>query len=108
MKIIVNNGNFPFGLSETAYQFLKLDWQKLVIWPLERAGAGMSKVIEPMGMKYFNDRTNPKLIKCVEKLGNKAGVPGTNLYIAEIPDGSVWYIEIDESGSEKLRYTALT
>lgn len=47
------------------------------------------------------DRTCPKLIKVVEKLGKKANGRSASLSIVEIPDGVEW--EIDEyDGSETI------
>mgnify|MGYP000967114116 FL=1 len=39
-----------------------------------------------MGLEFYDDRTNPKLIKCVEKLGDRANGEYSKLKIIEIPD----------------------
>ena len=75
MKIVVNRRYGGFSLSKEAYEQLGLEW-------------------DGFGFAYDNDRTNPKLIEVVEKLGKKANGQCANLEVVEIPDGIDW--EIDE------------
>lgn len=103
-KVVINDGLINYGLSKEAYDFLGLDWEREVIWPVERISPGMTseKYFVPAGMAYKNDRTNPKLVACVEKLGEKAGVPGTYFQIVEIKDGDTWEIVCRELGGEEI------
>jgi hypothetical protein len=83
-KVIINNCYGGFSLSEEAYKFLSLEWDRF-------------------GYKYNDKRDDPKLIECVEKLGEKANGRCAELKIVEIPedveyqikeyDGSEWIAE---------------
>ena len=75
MKVVINACYGGFGLSEEAYKFLGLKWDKY-------------------GYDFCDDRTNPKLVECVEKLGKKANGQSAELKVVEIPDGIDW--ELDE------------
>jgi hypothetical protein len=69
MKIVINNCFGVFSLSEEAYEELGLKWD----------GAGY---------EFSEDRTNEKLIKCIEKIGaEKASGQLAKLKIIEIPNG---------------------
>lgn len=72
MKVVINSCFGGFNLSEKAEDYL-----------------GCS------GFDYRDDekRTDPKLIKCVEKLGASANGMGADLKIVEIPDGVEYVIE---------------
>jgi hypothetical protein len=76
MKIVVNRCYGGFGLSEEAYKELGLKWDKY-------------------GYAYneYEKRTDPKLIACVEKLGEKANGELAKLEIVEIPNNIDWTIE---------------
>ena len=74
MKIVINDDYGGFGLSEKAYEFLGLKWDRY-------------------GYEYGNDRSNPKLVECVEKLGEKASGALSKLRVVEIPDGIEYTIE---------------
>ena len=80
MKIVINKCYGGFKLSPRAYEYLGLEW-------------------DGYGFKYNCDRTNPKLIECVEKLGNDASGSYSRLQIIEIPDNVEWDIE-DNDGYE--------
>ena len=90
MKVVVNDGLVNYGLSELAYKELGLDWERLVVWPMERQIPGYKGLLA--GMAYAYDRTNPKLVACVEKLGDLAGVRGTFLMVIEFPDDKTYEI----------------
>lgn len=84
MKVVVNKCYGGFSLSEKAYEFLGLEWD----------GYGYA----------YNDydlRTDEKLIKCVETLGNKASGRFANLKVVEIPDDVEWEIDYYD-GIEKI------
>ena len=69
MKIVVNNGFGGYGLSKLAYKELGIEW-------------------DGFGYAFDEDRTNEKLIKCVEKIGEKvASGELATIRVIEIPDG---------------------
>lgn len=70
MKIVINTCYGGFELSEEAKSFLGCDTSD----------------------SYCNDRSNPKLVECVEKLGEKASETCSRLKVVEIPDGVDWEI----------------
>lgn len=75
MKIVINTqGNF--SLSKKACEFLGI--------PCEKGGR-----------EFFEEdkRIDPKLIECVEKLGEKANGCGSRLKVVEIPDDVNWVIK---------------
>ena len=75
MKVVLNKCYGGFSLSKEAYKYLGLKW-------------------DGYGYKYseYDKRTDPKLIKCVEKLGEKANGRYADLRVVEIPDDVVWEI----------------
>ena len=73
MKIVVNKCYGGFGLSEAAYNFLGLEWD----------GYGYADI----------PRNDPKLVECVETLGDKVNGRCAQLCITEIPDDIDWVIE---------------
>ena len=87
MKIVVNRCYGGFSLSQKAYEFLGLKWDYL-------------------GFEYRDHdlRTDPKLIECVETLGEDANGRWAVLEVVEIPDNISW--EIDEyDGVETIHET---
>lgn len=76
MKIVINDEHGGFGLSKKAYEFLGMQWD----------GYGH-------GDKYDDDRSNPKLVNCIEALGRKANGYCSHLKVVEIPDDVKWQIE---------------
>jgi hypothetical protein len=74
MKIVINKCYGGFGLSKEAYEYLGLEWDEF-------------------GFEFIDDRTNEKLIKCVEELGEKANGKFAKLKIVEIPDDTEFEIE---------------
>lgn len=73
-KIVINKCYGGFGLSKDAYEFLGIKW-------------------DGFGFDFENDRENPKLIECVEKLKEKANGNYAKLKIVEIPDDIEYTIE---------------
>jgi hypothetical protein len=77
MKIVLNKCFGGYGLSKLAYKELGLEW-------------------DGFGYAYDDaeERTNKKLIKCIEKIGEKAA-SGELAYlrIIEIPDGIEFEID---------------
>lgn len=123
MKIVINRCYGGFGLSQKAYE-------KLIEYGVpgrpyveqERGADGLYKpqpandgeVIFTSGMKHEkyweiwirqdNSRTDPRIIRVVEELGEAANGPHAKLAIVEIPDGVQW--EIDEyDGIESIHET---
>jgi len=99
-KVVVNDGLVNYGLSEEAYKFLGLDWERLVVWPIQRNNPDYQGLYA--GMAYQHDRSNPKLVECVEKLGIQAGVPGTYLIIVDVQDRDDWEIVPRVLGGEDI------
>ena len=71
MKVVINTCFGGFSLSEEACAYLH--------------------ITNPF--TYDDDRTNPALIECVEKLGNAANGKYAKLKVVEIPDNIHWEIE---------------
>jgi len=84
MKIAINTCFGGFSLSKEAYDYLGLEWDNY-------------------GYKYDNknERSNIKLIECIEKLGEKANGLYANIKIIEIPDNIKYYI-YDYDGKETI------
>lgn len=84
MKIVLNKCYGGFSLSEKAYEFLGLEWDKY-------------------GFEYsdYSKRTDKKLIECVETLKEEANGKYSKLKVVDIPDDIEWIIE-DYDGIETL------
>jgi hypothetical protein len=104
MKIVINDGIGIYGLSEKAYKFLGLDWQNLVVAPMERQQPGISREISLIGFAYFDSRTDTKLVECVEVLGLDAGWEGSHLVVVNVDTNREWVIERDDYGWERIKY----
>ncbi len=76
MKVVINSCYGGFGLSKKAYEFLGIPWD----------GYGYSH-------SSYDERSDPKLVDCVEKLGESANGRFANLLVVEIPDDVEWHIE---------------
>ena len=84
MKKVVLNGCFGgYGLSKEAYDFLGIPW-------------------DGYGYDFIDDRENPKLIECVETLGEKASGYYAGLYVEEYDDYNYTYTIDEYDGSESL------
>ena len=73
MKVVINGCYGGYSLSDEALAYLGI----------------------PGGSRYAydGDRTNPKLVECVEKLGEAASHGlGSSLYVVEVPDDVKWTI----------------
>lgn len=87
IKVAINTINGGWELSKEAYEFLGLEW-------------------DDCGCAYENmdskTRTDPKLIKCIETLGDKVnGWVGSKIKIVEIPDDIDFWI-IEDYGKEHI------
>ena len=82
MKVVINTCYGGFGLSKEAYKELGLE------------GDGY-------GDEFKHDRSNPKLVEIVEKLGSRANGDVALLKVVKIPDGIEWYIR-DYDGRESI------
>jgi len=93
MKLVLNKYYGGFSLSKKAYKYMgRSDWD-------EDRGYGYSELSVEV-------RSDPKLVKCVEKLGAEANGLFASLKVVEIPDGvEVEIEEYDgwESAHEKHR-----
>lgn len=85
MKIVINGCYGGYGLSKAAYEELGLEW-------------------DDYGFEFIDQRDNPKLVACVEKLGAAASATHAQLYVVEIPDDVDWYIS-DYDGVESIEET---
>ena len=75
MKVVINRCYGGFSLSKAAYNYLGLEW-------------------DGFGFAYRYDRTNPKLIECLETIGCEVASGGlADLKIVEIPDDVKWELE---------------
>jgi hypothetical protein len=84
MKVVINRCYGGFGLSKAAYEFMGLEW-------------------DGFGNYFGKDRTDPKLIECVETLGSKvASDRYAALEIVEIPDDISWHIH-EYDGYESIK-----
>lgn len=63
-EIVLNKCYGGYSLSKLAYEFLGLEWDNY-------------------GYAFQHDRTNPKLIQCIEELGDLANGECSNLVIEE-------------------------
>ena len=83
MKVVINGCYGGYSLSDEALAYLGI----------------------PGGNRYAydNDRTNPKLVECVEKLGTEVASHGfgSYLYVVEVPDDVKWTIT-DYDGMEQV------
>lgn len=82
MKVVINGCYGGYSLSDEALAYLGI----------------------PGGSRYAydDDRTNPKLVECVEKLGEAASHGlGSSLYVVEVPDDVEWTIT-DYDGIEQV------
>jgi len=102
-KVIIADNVGGYWLTELAYEYLGLDWNELVVYPIERAAPGFTNENTPKGFYGWerNMRTDPKLVKMVESLGEHAG---NHLVVVNVKDGREWDIEADEVGWEKIIY----
>jgi hypothetical protein len=99
-RVVVNDGLINYGLSELAYKELGQDWEREVVWPIQRINPEYVGLYA--GMAYKDDRSNPELVACVEKLGESAGVPGTYFIIVDVQDNDSWEIVPRVMGGEDI------
>lgn len=82
MKVVINGCYGGFSLSDEALAYLGIP-----------GGSRFS---------YDDDRANPKLVECVEKLGEAVNHDSaTYLYVVEVPDDVKWTIT-DYDGIEQV------
>tara|TARA_R110000868_G_scaffold270804_1_gene530248 strand:- start:1659 stop:1934 length:276 start_codon:yes stop_codon:yes gene_type:complete len=89
MKIVINTCFGGFSLSKEAYKFLGLEW------------------IGKFGFAFFDERTNHKLIECVEQLGKAANGEYSDLKVVEIPDDIEYSIK-EYDGKEHIAQSHTT
>lgn len=100
MKVVINKCHGGFGFSKEAYDYLGLEWD----------GYGFvgyfSKIYDVLFSEdeeykkglwckdwYKLLRCHPKVIECVETLGEEvASGGGSELKVVEIPDGIEWFV----------------
>ncbi len=83
MKAVINTCYGGFSLSEEAYKFLGLEW-------------------DGYGYRYQEriERTDSKLVECVETLGHKANGRFASLKVVEIPDNTTDWRMTEYDGTE--------
>lgn len=89
MKVVINTCYGGFNLSEKAANFIGLEVLKDPVWGTLVIGAGSL------------DRSDPKLIECVETFGEEANGEYAKLEVVEIPD-DVEYEITNYDGSETI------
>lgn len=77
MKMVINTSYEHYCLSPKAYEYLGLEW-------------------DFNGYAYYGDRTNPKLISCIETLGEEASWCGSKLRVVDVPDDVDLIFERDD------------
>jgi hypothetical protein len=84
MKVAYNNCFGGFSLSKDAYDHMGIEW-------------------DGYGFAFSRDdkRTDPRLIECIETLGDKANGQCACLRIEEIPDGAEFEIT-EYDGNESV------
>lgn len=85
MKVVINRCFGGFSLSKAAFKELGLPW----------GGYGSLTETEIK-------RDDPRLIACVEKLGEAANGDYAKLSVVEIPDDVEWFID-EYDGNETIR-----
>lgn len=95
MKIVLNKDYGGFSISDTACEFLGL--------PLTHKHYS-SSLVSNCNYYFDDDRSNPQLIECVEKLGSLASGAFAALEIVEIPDETTDYYINDYDGLETVFY----
>ena len=82
MKVVINGCYGGYSLSDEALAYLGIP-----------GGSPFA---------YDNDRANPKLVECVEKLGEAVNRDSaSSLYVVEVPDDVKWIIT-DYDGVEQV------
>jgi hypothetical protein len=104
IKVVINDTIGCYGLSEKAYDFLGLNWENDVVAPLERVSPGISQLYPLLGFAYQDERTNHKLVECVETLGTVAGWERSHLIVVEVDNNRPWEIDKDDYGWERIKY----
>ena len=74
MKVVINKCFGGFSISKEAAEFIGVDW-------------------DGYGFMFDQDRSNPKLVECIEALGKEANGKYADLKVVEIPDGTDYLVE---------------
>jgi len=81
-QVVINQCFGGYGLSEKAYEFLGIKW-------------------DGYGFAFASDRSNPRLVECVLKLGAEASGFCADLRVVDVPDDVEWEIS-DYDGNEHV------
>ena len=87
-KVVLNYCFGGYGLSRKAYEFLGLPW-------------------DGFGFAYEDDRDNPKLVECVETLGEEANGCCAELAVEEYDDYNYVHGISEYDGNESLTLTPI-
>jgi len=95
---VINIGIGPFSLSEEAFaklfEYPKFHWGYMEVFKFDGANvANYSRLHRERYLTLYVDRDDSILLKIVEEMGKKAGPPGSNLKIVEVPDDMLLIIE---------------
>jgi len=92
MKVVINNCYGGFFLSKAAYDYLGLAWDGVGICtsPSNMEALGLPAETQDYDISF---RSLPKLVECVEKLGDEASGRFARLKIVEVPDNVEAIIE---------------
>ena len=82
MKVVINRCFGGYCLSEEAYNYLGMRWDEF-------------------GFAFSEARNDPRLVECVETLGERASGDVAKLKVVEVPDNVQWYIS-DYDGVEEV------
>lgn len=82
MKVVINRCFGGYGLSKEAYRYLGLRW-------------------DGFGFAFSEARNDPRLVRCVEALGERANGDNAELAVVDVPDDVKWYIS-DYDGVEAV------
>lgn len=101
MKVVINKCYGGFGLSDLAIEWLR-DHEGMEARETSDKESFLGKYFQPDVFRSENTgRADPRVVRCVEALGEKANGRFSRLRIVEIPDGIDW--EIDEyDGQESI------
>lgn len=90
MKVVINRCYGGFSVSEEVYKELGIEWD----------GYGYLTDTE-FDVHDEKNRTNPRFVAAIEKLGEAANGRCARLKVVEVPDDVEWYID-DYDGVESV------
>lgn len=98
MKVVINRCFGGFGLSQQALDELRKTWPEAV---KEHEGDSFYGPLYATGQDENSFRSDPRVVKVVETLGELANGRFAGLKIVDIPDNISWHIH-DYDGVEHV------